>query len=297
MMMKRLICVLTVLAVGFRCFAWQADTVVTSFPDEYLDTVQIDHSLKINNYNTIGFNWGVVATGMNFNPRHHVTRVLEPGVWSVMFTHYEKMFDYLPYFGFTTGLAYSREGFYFEPKDGVYSTLDGSYKVRYEEYEIPLLAVIHADTRFSSFFANLGFYAGYRTSVERIGPRFNEGAALYDQRNSWFEWDRQYEYGVEGGAGLALIFSPIEFHVQLLCRYSWASLYEPNSIYNPINRPSDWEANQDKNSIYHRYAYPFDFMLTAGVHLQLGKRSGKTKAMLRKEAKSIVYDTDEENDI
>ena len=40
---------------------------------------------------------------------------------------------------------------------------------------------------------------------------------------------------------------------------------------------------------YYRFAYPFDFMVTAGLYFQLTKRTGKGKTQLRKEAYDAVY--------
>ena len=50
--------------------------------------------------------------------------------------------------------------------------------------------------------------------------------------------------------------------------------------------------NPDYNSkYYYRYAYPSNIIISAGLHFQLTKRTGKTKSELKKQAKDIVYGT------
>ena len=76
------------------------------------------------------------------------------------------------------------------------------------------------------------------------------------------------------------MFSPVEFHVTALIKYSMSSIYKPD--YN--------------SQYYYRFAYPFDVMISAGLHFQLTKRIGKTKAQLRKEAYNMVFGEDRTND-
>ena len=64
--------------------------------DEYLDTVKLDYNSKLNNYSMIGFNYGLTLPGMSFSPSHSQTRDLLLGHYSLTFTKYEKMVDYLP---------------------------------------------------------------------------------------------------------------------------------------------------------------------------------------------------------
>ena len=69
------------------------------------------------------------------------------------------------------------------------------------------------------------------------------------------------------------MFDPIEIHIQGMYKHSLASLYEPDYY----------------SEYYYRYAYPSNIIITAGIHYQLTKRTGKTKAYLKKQAKEMVY--------
>jgi hypothetical protein len=85
--------------------------------------------------------------------------------------------------------------------------------------------------------------------------------------------DIRFDYGIKGGAGFALVFDPLEFHVMAYYKHSFSSLYEPDHY----------------SQYYYRFAYPSNIIVTAGVSFQLSKRTGKTKAELKKQAKSMVY--------
>ena len=83
------------------------------------------------------------------------------------------------------------------------------------------------------------------------------------------DYDRRFDYGIKGGAGIGLIFDPVEIHLMATYKYSMATLYDPDYM----------------SPYYYRYAYPTNIIISAGLHFQLTKRVGKTKAQLRREAK------------
>jgi hypothetical protein len=56
-------------------------------------------------------------------------------------------------------------------------------------------------------------------------------------------------------------------------KHSLSSLYEPDHY----------------SEYYYRFAYPANITITAGVHFQLTKRTGLTKAQIKKQAKEMVY--------
>lgn len=271
--MKRLVLqILTILLPALSLSA--ADSLKTVFPDAYLDTVQISTSKTLNDYTLIGVNYGPTFSTMLFNPSQKQGTLFTPSYFSLTLTRYGKMFGYMPYFGFQTGIAYGHEGFLFKPdsETGVTNTCDGATQMRMDVIEVPFLAQIHADTEFMKLMVNIGIYGGYRTNVKRIGPSLSEEVA-----NNFRDIDIRFDYGLQGGLGIGFIFDPVELHFNALVRYSWSSIYTPDSS------PSQY------NQYYYRFAYPFDIMITAGIHFQLTKRKGKTNADLRREAKEFVY--------
>lgn len=268
-MIKRLF-ILSVLLSGFVTASAQEAGGYRFIPDT---NVVVKNFADINDYSILGVNCGVTFSQMSFNPTVKQAWLFNPMYYSVMFTHYLKMFSYMPYFGYQLGIAYGKEGYKFkENKDTktIYS-IEGAHQAVFEEVEIPFLAHFHFDALHFKIMANAGLYAGYRLSIVRSGPSVTPGL-----ENSFKDTDRQPDYGLQGGAGIGFIFTPVEFHFNAMVRYSWSSIYTPDSS------PSKW------NQYYYRFAYPLDLMITAGVHIQLTKRFGRTTKDLKRQAKEIV---------
>lgn len=245
------------------------DTVL--FSNEYLDTVKLRKKARINDYMLVGVNYGMSFCNTYFNPgKNDKAFVMSPNYVSVMFTKYSKLFDILPYCGLTFGLAYGHEGYSFKPNEesGYTQNVDGAEWCSMEVVEMPFMTQIHLDADPVKFMADVGVYGGYRLSVDRRGAGLDPQYA-----KSFREYERRFDYGLQGGGGIALMFSPIEIHFNCLVRWAWSSLYEPD--YN--------------SSYFYRFAYPLDIMATVGIHFQLTKRNGKTSGQLRHEAKGIVY--------
>jgi hypothetical protein len=185
--------------------------------------------------------------------------------------------------GLQVGAFYGHEGYEFDYKiDGdriSYFQQLNATKVEMKYAEAVFLALGHYDMPNFKLQLCIGPYAGYRLSLHRsntLGDIIHLDdidPALVD---NFADYERQFDYGLHGGVGFGIIFDPVEFQVNLRVRYSWSSLWEPN--YN--------------SEYYYRYAYPLDFMLTGGIHIHLTRRYGKTRGMLRREAKKIVFNPD-----
>ena len=244
------------------------------YSDLYLDTVKVEKITWINDYTTIGVNGGVSFHRMQFNPSHRHSTLFCPSYASVMLTRYGKMFGYMPYFGFQIGFAYGHEGFYHKPNSetGATYTVDGATRMVMDVIEMPFLAQIHVDSDFIKVMANAGIYGGYRLNVRRTGPTLTE-----EQATTFKDTDIRFDYGLQGGVGLGFMLDPVEFHINALVRYSWSSIYTPDS------------SDSIYNQYYYRYAYPLDIMITAGVHFQITKRKGRTTADIRRDAYDYVY--------
>lgn len=278
--MRKLILVLTVLLCASSLRA-QVDSLLYS--PEYLDTVNVKRSVSINDYHMIGVNYGATFSTVYFNPtKMGSTFRFQPTYFSVMYTHYEKMFNYIPYFGVTVGFSYGHSGVRFEddPKTGLpLGYVDGATDITMETVQMPAMMQMHFDAAPVKVLANLGGYVGYRLSVERSGRWLDE-----EYTNKFRDYEYRFDYGLCGGAGLGFMFDPIEIHLNVLGRWSFSNLYAPD-YYNEIFHPY--------NTYYYRYANPIDIAVTLGVYLQLTKRTGKTTAEIKKQARDIVYGTSE----
>ena len=276
--MKRILIILTLLLIPL---AMDAQGTLREVPDSvlyseaFLDTVQVRKHSKINDYMLVGVNYGVTFNNMSFNPtKTGKVTTINPNYVSVMFTKYSKLFDILPYCGLTFGVAYGKEGYAFKPDEesGYVQTVDGADRCTMDVIEVPFLTQIHIDANPVKFMANVGVYGGYRRSITRSGPELEPEFA-----RSFRNYEHRFDYGLQGGGGVALMFDPFEIHFNCLVRWAWSSLYDPD-YYSPY---------------YYRFAYPLDIMATVGIHFQLTKREGRTTKDLRKEAKERVYGTPE----
>lgn len=284
--MKRIIISLICTLTGYLTVSAQNDSLEVLLPkgltadmytNEFLDTLDVRKKLEINDYSMLGVHYGVNLSRVMWNPSQKQDMLLLPMNVGITYTKYGKMFGYMPYFGFQVGLIYTQEGYQFEyneDKDYTYK-IQGAEKAVYDVVELPILCHIHYDLWNFKIIVDLGCYAGYRLGIQRFPGE--TGNVSPDVEFSFIDTDRRWDYGVKGGVGFGLVFDPVEIHFTAMYKHSFGSLYEPDH-YSPI---------------YYRYAYPSNITISAGVHFQLSKRSGKTKADLKKAAKDIVYGTSE----
>ena len=283
--MRRFLCITAIiLSAAFRLGAQENDIEYTA---EFLDTLDLNRygGDKINDYSLIGANYGVTFSGIYFNPyKMGADIIFNPTYFSLMYTHYEKMFNYLPYFGLTLGFSYSHSGCRFtdDPDTGYpRGFIDGATYESMETVEIPAMMQMHVDTYPFKVLIDLGGYVGYRMSVTRSGIWLDE-----EYENKFRDYERRFDYGLIGGAGVGFMFDPVEIHLNILGRWSLQNLYEPdyeNSVFHPFN------------TYYYRYANPIDVSVTLGVYFQLTKRTGRTNRQLKQEARDIVYGTPKDN--
>lgn len=241
--------------------------------NEYLDTLSIKKNTEINDYSMIGVHYGMGLSRVMWNPTQQQDMLLMPYNIGVTYTKYGKMFGFMPFFGFQIGLLYTQEGYQFkynEERHYVYK-VEGAEKAILDVIEMPLLAHMHFDFWNMKILANIGCYAGYRIGIERFPGK--TGSVMPELVHSFKDTDRRIDYGIKGGLGFGFVFDPIEIHLQAMYKHSLSSLYEPDYY----------------SEYYYRYAYPSNIIITAGIHYQLTKRTGKTKADLKKAAKELVY--------
>ncbi len=243
------------------------------FTNEYLDTVTIKKTSDINDYSMIGIHYGMGLSRVMWNPTQKQDMLLMPYNIGVTFTRHGKMFGYMPFFGFQIGLLYTQEGYQFkynEERDYVYK-VEGAEKAIMDVVEMPFMAHMHFDFWNMKILANIGCYAGYRLSIERFPGK--TGFVNPELQHSFKDTDRRLDYGIKGGVGFGFVFDPFEIHIQGMYKHSLGTLYDPDY----------------SSEYYYRYAYPSNIIITAGIHYQLTKRTGRTRADIKKQAKEMVY--------
>ena len=275
--MRKYIYILCLLLVGAALRAQvRTDEMVmdvSSITDEQLDTIDVKKKLVVNDYSMIGIQYGAGLSQVMWNPSQKQDFLFSPVNVGVTFTTYQKMFGYMPYFGFQGGLFYAREGYQFEyneDKNYIY-TIEGAEKAVIDVIEMPLLFQFHYDMWNFKILAQVGCYAGYRLGIERFPGK--TGYVSEELRHSFTDTDRRMDYGLKGGVGFALVFEPVEVHFQAMYKHSFSSLYDPDYY----------------SQYYYRYAYPSNIIVSVGTHFHITKRSGKMKSEIKKLAKEIVY--------
>ena len=249
---------------------------VDAITDAELDSIDVRKKLVINDYSMIGVQYGVGLSQVSWNPSQKQDMVFVPYNLGITYTHYGKMFGYMPYFGLQVGLFYGQEGYQFkynEDKDYTY-TIAGAEKALMEVVEAPIMFQFHYDMWNFKILAQVGCFAGYRLSIERFPGK--TGKVSDEVRYSFLETDRRLDYGIKGGVGFALVFEPVELHFQAMYKHSLASLYEPDHA----------------SKYFYRFAYPSNIVLSVGTHFHITKRSGKTKSEIKKMAREMVYNTE-----
>ncbi len=240
--------------------------------NEFLDSLTIKKNLVVNNYSLIGVQYGVGLSQVSWNPPQEQSMLFVPVNVGITYTKYGQMFA-MPFFAFKAGLFYAKEGYQFEYNEDYDWTyqIEGAERAILEVVEVPLLFQFHYDTWNFKILAEVGCYGGYRLGITRYPGK--TGYVKPQLQNSFTDTDIRIDYGIKGGAGFALVFDPIEIHFTASYKHSLSSLYEPDH----------------SSKYYYRFAYPSNIIISAGVHFQLSKRTGKTKAALKKEAKELVY--------
>ena len=280
--MKRIIIAILLVSIPIFCSAQKrvqkkAELSEISFTDtltnEFLDSLNLRKKLELNDYILVGVQYGAGMSRMMWNPTQKQESVFMPYNFGITFTKYGKMFGYMPYFGFQAGVFLGQEGYKFKHNE----ELDYTYKIAGAEsavidvVEVPISFQFHLDFWKMKVMAQVGCYGGYRLGIERFDGE--TGYVKDEDRHSFLETDRRVDYGIKGGAGLGFVFDPVEFHIMLNYKHALSSLYEPDHY----------------SQYYYRFAYPMNFVLSAGIHVQLTKRTGKTNAQLKKMAKEMVY--------
>lgn len=280
--MKRIIIAILLVSIPILASAQKrsikkAELSETSFTDtltnEFLDSLNLRKKLELNDYILVGVQYGAGMSRMMWNPTQKQESVFMPYNFGITFTKYGKMFGYMPYFGFQAGIFLGQEGYKFKHNE----ELDYTYKIAGAEsavidvVEVPISFQFHLDFWKMKVMAQVGCYGGYRLGIERFDGE--TGHVKDEDRHSFLETDRRVDYGIKGGAGLGFVFDPVEFHIMLNYKHALSSLYEPDHY----------------SQYYYRFAYPMNFVLSAGIHVQLTKRTGKTNAQLKKMAKEMVY--------
>lgn len=256
-----------------------------SLPDSvttgYLDSLSIEITPP-NDYWMAGAYGGASVQFGFWNPTRLTTGHWAGPVYGASIIRYFTMFGIFHNMGLEFGAQMNYEGYEFKynKETGYRATESGAYKVTMKVPEAFFLSHFHVDMgEHFKLMAKLGLYGGYRTSISRtLDPDF-AGYEPYDSYvNEFRDYDRRWTYGVQGGVGFGIMFSPVEIHVNAQVKWGWESFWKPDYA----------------SQYYYRFAYPLDGAITFGVYYQLSPRYGHTRSQLKKLARKMVQEQNEQ---
>ena len=279
--MKKLISLITCLVVV--CTGLHAQTDVQSeffslpadVTPEYLDSMTVK-TLPPNNYLMVGVYGGASLEFGYFNPARSVRACINAPVYGFSVVRYFTMFGIFPNMALEFGAQQNWEGYEFKTnkETGYRFTESGAYKVIMNVPEAFMLTQFHFDAgEHFKLLGKVGLYGGYRRSIERVlDDKFAAYPAYQDYVNTFRDYDNRFTYGVQGGAGFALMFDPIEIHVTAQIKWGWEYFWEPNYA----------------SKYYYRFGSPLDGALTLGLYYQITPRHGHSRAELRRMAREAA---------
>ncbi len=226
--MKKILFVFLALSIALGAAA--QDNFIFDMPDDFAQLDTVAHPAKFKSIHMIGVSYGVNWSGVTSSPGLGQEKKLTYNNIGVYFTYYHALWDQLFNFGLKFGFKHGYEG-YLTPKN--------NYGETCEILEVPLISQFKLDFSRFRVLLNLGTYGGYRLSTDKEG-----GFDQYDQR---------IDYGVIGGGGFAVVFNPLEFHIEANYKYALASMYHTNKI----------------SDIYWIYTYPQNVMISASLFVHL----------------------------
>ena len=287
--MKRLLAIIAV----FLAFCTLSNAQVDldkeffSLPDtvsnEYLDSLKITVQ-KPNNYLLVGVYGGASLQYGYFNPTRLVLWQVQYPVYGFSLIRYYSMFGMFPNMGFEIGAQQNYEGYEFkENKETGYRSVEsGAYKAMIKVPEAFLLSHFHYDIgEHFKLMAKVGFYAGYRMKISRVLDEYYVGSNYEQFVNEFRDYDRRWSYGLHGGLGMGLMFSPFEFQLNVQVKWGWGSFWNPDYA----------------SPYYYRFGYPLDGAVTFGLYYQLTPRYGHTRGQLRKLARKMVQEQQEQQQL
>ena len=117
---------------------------IDSLSDGFLDSLDLNRDIPINDYTMIGFQYGMGISQVSWNPSMQQKFRFVPVNFGFLYTRYGKMFGYMPYFGIQAGIFYGQEGYQFEEDDEGYTpTVVGGTGALMQVVVVPVLAHCH----------------------------------------------------------------------------------------------------------------------------------------------------------
>lgn len=227
--MKRAILIIFTMVLATGAFA-QDLNFIQEMPDDFAKLDTVPRPQQYHSRHMIGVEYSCNIANIGANPSVGQKSVVCPVNFGVYYTYYHPLWDQMNIFGLKFGAKYGQEG---------YKTERSDYGEICRLVEVPLISQFHLDFSVCRFLINVGTYWGYRISTDKPG--------------GFDKWDQRHDYGVIAGAGFAVAFGAMEFHLEGNYKFGFGSMYHPNK----------------NGEMYWITAYPRTIMISAGVYVNL----------------------------
>ena len=204
--------------------------VIGDLNDDFASMVNYEELQPYKSTHMLGVKYSYHISSVKCTPDIGAGYVFLDKNLSVMYTYYNSMWNTLPYFGLTTGIKYGTEGF---------TSSKTTYGFTYDIVEMPVLSEFHIDVSRFRILAGIVGYCGYKLKTDKPG--------------GFDEYDIRYDYGLEAGAGVAVVFKPFEIQLKGEYKYSLCSDFHTNKF----------------SDIYWISCYPRNIMISAGLYIHL----------------------------
>ncbi len=227
--MRKIIILFISLLFSLTAFSQEFD-VIGELDDDFSNILNFEEAKPYKSTHMLGVKYSYHISTVKCTPDIGAGYEFLDRNLSVMYTYYNSMWNSLPYFGLTTGIKYGTEGF---------TSSKTNYGYTYDIVEMPVLSEFHIDVSRFRILAEIGGYCGYKLKTDKPGGFDN--------------YDIRYDYGLEAGGGVALIFKPFELQLKGEYKYSLCSDFHANKF----------------SDIYWIYCYPRNIMISCGLYIHL----------------------------
>lgn len=211
----------------------------------------------------IGIKAGYAMNNVFFSQSFDHKALTSAKNFGIYYTYYHSLWNSIHLFGVETGLQYTEKGYksvsYTEP-DTVKNRKGTEGSERLQCIEIPFVSQFHVDFWKMRLLANFGGFVSYTKSA-------SFSSNVPDSISSTY---RKFGYGFIAGGGIALIFKPIEIHLEVNYKYTLSNLYDQKSFYTDT-----WVST-----------HPNQLIFNVGLFYRLGKPYGSRTYQAAKKTKA-----------
>lgn len=175
----------------------------------------------------VGVKIGYAMNNVHFSQEFDRKALTSMKNFGLYYTYYHSLWNSISLFGIETGIQYNEEGYISLVYDAPPTIKDRKAtegKERFQEITIPFVSQFRIDFWKMRLLANAGAFGSYKLSAS-FSPN------IADTISTTY---RKAGYGFIFGAGLAVVFRPVEVHFEFNWKYNLSNLYSQKAFYDNV---------------------------------------------------------------